>query len=137
MGSDTGRRRGAWRRRAAALAAGLVLVLVGTTAACGDDDDRDEAVERLAESAGARSLAEALRVSLLAQDLGDDQHVDDVAVIRAAVDDLPGDPEVTGISDADGDGRDDDGKVEVRVEDEAACVTVHENGEVGTSGDPC
>jgi hypothetical protein len=121
------------RRCLAAL--GLVL-MVGVVGACGDDD-KDEPFERLADSAGARSVAEALRVSLLAQDLHDDQHVDDVAVIQAAVHDLPGDPEVAGIEDANGDGRDDDGKIEVRVDNEAACLTVHENGEVNVSGDAC
>jgi hypothetical protein len=113
---------------------GLVL-LVGVVGACGDDEKDD--FERLAESAGARSVAEALRVSLLAQDLQADQHVDDVAVIQAAVRDLPGDPDVLGVEDANGDGRDDDGKIEVRVDNEPACVTVHENGEVNVSGDAC
>jgi hypothetical protein len=120
------------RRCLAVLA--LVLV-VGAIGAC-SDEDRDD-FESLADSAGARSVAEALRVSLLAQDLRDDQHVDDVAVIQAAVRDLPGDPEVSGVEDANGDGRDDDGKIQVRVDDEASCVTVHENGEVNVSGDAC
>jgi hypothetical protein len=116
--------------------AALVLVLtVGAMGACGDDEKDD--FERLAEGAGARSVAEALRVSLLAQDLQSDQHVDDVAVIQDAVRDLPGDPDVLGVEDADGDGRDDDGKIEVRVDNEPACVTVQENGEVDVSGDAC
>jgi hypothetical protein len=123
---------GSVRRRAAALALVLIVGLVG---ACSDEDRND--IERVADSAGARSVAEALRVSLLAQDLRDDQHVDDVSIIQAAVDDLPGDPEVSGVEDADGDGRDDDGKIGVRVDDEAACVTVHANGEVNVSGDAC
>jgi hypothetical protein len=122
------------RRTLAAAVAALALLAAG---ACGDDDgDRDQ-FEQLAENAGARSVAEALRVSLQAQDLRDDQHVDDVATIEAAVDDLPGDPDVSGIEDGDGDGRDDDGKIGVRVNDEAACVTVHDNGEVDVSGDAC
>jgi hypothetical protein len=112
-----------------------VALLAG--AGCGDDDKDDEPFEHLADSAGARGVAEALRVSLGAQDLNEDQHVDDVAVIREAVDDLPGDPEVAGVEDGDGDGRDDDGKIEVRVNDEVACVTVHDNGEVDVANDPC
>jgi len=60
-----------------------------------------------------------------------------VVIIEAAVRDLPGDPEVSGIEDADGDGRDDDGNVNVRVDDESACVTVHDNGEVNVSDDAC
>jgi hypothetical protein len=124
------------RRTLAAAVATLALLAAG---GCGDDDgDGDrEPFEQLAENAGARSVAEALRVSLQAQDLRDDQHVDDVATIQAAVDDLPGDPDLSGIEDGDGDGRDDDGKIGVRVNDEAACVTVHDNGEVDVSGDAC
>jgi hypothetical protein len=122
------------RRTLAAAAATLALLAAG---GCGDDDGDGEPFEQLAENAGARSVAEALRVSLQAQDLRDDQHVDDVATIEAAVDDLPGDPDLSGIEDGDGDGRDDDGKIGVRVNDEAACVTVHDNGEVDVSGDPC
>jgi hypothetical protein len=123
------------RRRLAAL--GLVLTVgLATVAGACSDEDRDD-FESVADSAGARSVAEALRVSLLAQDLHDDQHVDDVAIIQDAVRDLPGDPEVSGVEDANGDGRDDDGRIQVRVDDEAACVTVHENGEVNVSGDAC
>lgn len=130
-----GTARGTSRRRLAALSLALVVGIVGALGACGDDEKDD--FERLAEGAGARSVAEALRVSLLAQDLGDGQHVDDVAVIQAAVRDLPGDPDVLGVEDANGDGRDDDGKIDVRVDNEGACVTVNENGEVNVSGDAC
>jgi hypothetical protein len=123
------------RRCVAVLGLMLMVGALGVMGAC-SDEDRDE-FERLADDAGARSVAEALRVSLLAQDLRDNQHVDDVAIIEAAVRDLPGDPEVSGVEDADGDGRDDDGKVNVRVDDESACVTVHDNGEVNVSDDAC
>jgi hypothetical protein len=130
-----GTARGTSRRRLAALSLALVVGGLVTLGACSDDEKDD--FERLAESAGARSVAEALRVSLLAQDLGNDQHVDDVAIIQAAVRDLPGDPDVLGVEDADGDGRDDDGKIDVRVDNEAACVTVNDNGEIDVSGDAC
>ncbi len=52
-----------------------------------------------------------------------------MAAIDEAVADLPGDPEVTGVEDGDGDGLDDDGKVGVTVDDEQACLTLPEEGE--------
>jgi hypothetical protein len=105
-------------------------------AGCGDDQT-DQAVERFAEQTGARAVAEGFRASLLARNLGPDEHADDVAILRDVGADLPGDPDIVGIEDADGDGRDDDGQVEVRVDDEVACVTIEPNGEVDVSGDPC
>jgi hypothetical protein len=103
---------------------------------CGDDDD-DEAVEEAAESAGARALAETFRVSLLARDLSEDERADDVEVLSDVAAGLPGDPDVSGIGDGDGDGRDDDAKVEVRVDGEAACVSIEANGEVNVTGSGC
>ena len=69
----------------------------------------------MAESAGAGGVAEALRLVLVEDDLGPNQTERDVDVLQESVDDLPGEPEVSGIADDDGDGVDDDGKVEVRV----------------------
>ena len=115
-----------------AVALAIVLPLGG----CGDDDS-DEGAEDVAESAGARVVAEAIRASLLVRDLDDGQRADDVDVLREAVSDLVGEPDVSGIDDSDGDGRDDDGKVEVRVDDEAACLSVADNGEVDVTGGRC
>lgn len=123
----------------------VTLLVAGLVAAgCGDDDDNadasddvDNAVEDVAESAGARTVAEALRTTLVAEDLNDDEHPRDVAVIEEAVADLPGEPEVTGIEDTDGDGQDDDGNVEVHVDDEVACVSIAANGEVDSTGGTC
>ena len=53
----------------------------------------------------------------------------DVDVLEESVDDLPGEPEVTGIDDGDGDGRDDDGVVEVHVGDQRACLVIGEPGD--------
>lgn len=97
--------------------------------ACDDDtedevqetvDDVQEDVEDVAGEASARAVAEALRGAIVA-DEGDDD-LRSVAVIQENIDDLPGDPEVVGIADADGDGLDDDGLIEVRVGDQAACL---------------
>jgi hypothetical protein len=124
-----------------ALAAGLVF---GGAACGGNDDDVDDAIDSAREQAedaagsvGARATAEALRAALQAEDLDPDETVRSVAVLQEAVDDLPGDPNIAGIEDADGDGKDDDGKVEASVGDQRACVTVEDNGDVSVSGEAC
>jgi hypothetical protein len=119
------------------------LALFGLVVGCGDDDAEDgtgasdDDVEEVAESAGARGVAEAIRVALVAEDLGEGEHARDVAVLQEAVGDIPGEPDVTGIEDADGDGRDDDGNVEVRVDREVACLSVGSSGEVDVTGGEC
>jgi hypothetical protein len=83
-----------------------------------------------AEQAGARASAEVFRVSLKAQDTKDETGgVRNIEALREAADDLPGDPNVIGIRDGDGDGVDDDGFVAVRVDDQFACITLPESGE--------
>jgi hypothetical protein len=131
----------------AALAA--LLLLVGGAAACSDDDDSttstggtgqgddpDDDVGEVAESAAARAVAEIVRLALFEDD-GPDTDRRKVAVLQESVDDLPGSPDVSGITDDDGDGLDDDGNVEVRVNDEVACLTVTEAGEVDVTGGAC
>jgi hypothetical protein len=126
---------------------GLVaLAAVGLIAggAC-DDDTRDEAeeavedVQEKAGEAGARVIAEGYRASVKAQDTDDASGgVRNMETLRVAAADLPGDPEITGIADDDGDGRDDDGYVQVTVEDEHACVTLPESGDdIEVSGGAC
>jgi hypothetical protein len=124
----------------------LVLAVVGLVvgSACDDEtqDEAEEAVEGAKEKAGeagARASAEAFRVSLKAQDTDDATGgVRNVEALRAAADDLPGDPDITGIADADGDGRDDDGYVQADVGDESACVTLPETGDdIDVSGGAC
>ena len=126
-----------WHRLLALpLALGLVL------AACGDDDDTgngiDQEIEDAAESGSARVLAEALRGLLVAEDVGgpdvDRRRVD---VLLETVDDLPGSPEVTGIEDNDGDGIDDDGRLQATVDDEVACISVDDSGDTDVDGGPC
>jgi hypothetical protein len=97
----------------------------------------DEAEEK-AKQAGARASAEAFRVSLKAQDTDDGGGVRSIGALREAADDLPGDVDVVGIRDDDSDGVDDDGFVEVRVDDEVACVTLPESGDdIDVSGGRC
>jgi hypothetical protein len=107
------------------------VALIGLLGSC-SDETRDQTREA-AESAGedldqavdegsARSVAEALRAAIESDDDYDDSGQPTVAVINDNVDDLPGEPEVEGVADADGDGLDDDGAVDVRVDDEGACL---------------
>lgn len=106
-------------------------------AAC-DDDTRDELaddardvgeqVEDATGEASARAVAETLRGAIVADDLDGGASRRDVRVLEESIADLPGDPEVTGIDDGDGDGRDDDGVVEVRVGDQRACLQIAEPG---------
>jgi hypothetical protein len=123
---------------------GLAAVGLLAGGACDDDtrDDVKEAAEDVKEKAGeasARVVAEGYRVSVKAQDTDDASGgVRNVEALRAAAADLPGDPEVTGIDDGDGDGRDDDGYVQVTVEGENACVTLPESGDdIEVSGGAC
>jgi hypothetical protein len=137
------------RRRAGRFAAGMVVAMMLPIAACGDDtdtiaddaetrldeaeaeaDDLQEEVEDKLDDAGeavdeglARGQAEIFKQRLT--DLGGDETptlaVDELERIG---EELPADPEVSGIDDADGDGDDDDGKVQITVDGASACVTI-------------
>lgn len=122
-------------RRSLALVAVAAVTLLG----CDNDtvEDVREEAEDIAGTTGARAAAEAMRTSLETRDLDPDQTLLDVEVLEDAASDIPGDPDVTGIDDRDGDGQDDDGYVEIGVGDQSACVTVEENGEVGVDNDAC
>ena len=97
-------------------------------------DDVDNSVD----SGTARAQAEAMRAALKANDTADADGLRSVEALQQTADDLPGDPEVTGITDADGDGLDDDGKVQVTVDDQSACLTIPETGDdTEVSGGAC
>jgi hypothetical protein len=119
----------------------LILVSFGvlSVSACDDDDNENlrEKAEDVAGSASARAAAEAMRGALEAQDLNDDKTLRDVDVLRENADDVPGDPSVEGIVDANGDGKDDDGRVELRVGDQAACVIVTTANKVSVENNAC
>lgn len=133
-------------RAPVALVATAVLAL--STAAC-DEETRDKAgdavesaredVEESLDEAGARGAAESFRVSLKAQETDDDAGgVRAVDALNEAADDIPGDPEILGIADGDGDGADDDGLVEIRVGEELACVRLPTSGnEIDVTGGAC
>ncbi|HEX6422582.1 MAG TPA: hypothetical protein VFZ79_03840 [Acidimicrobiales bacterium] len=136
-----GPRRPRFARRLAVVPLVMAVAVVG----CGDDGDPDDAdsddvvdrAEQVAEDVGAYAVAQSLRASLAGQDLDDDADRRNVDVLEDAVDDLPGDPEVSGIEDTTGDGRDDDGRVAVRVGDEEACLTVGEDGDLDVGDSAC
>jgi len=123
------------------LVVALAALATGLLVGCGDDesssDDPDQSPGELLESTGARGVAEALRIAIVEDDLGPDQHERDVAVLEESIEDLPVNPDVEGIVDDDHDGRDDDGKVEVLVNSEAACVSIAMDGDVDVTGGAC
>lgn len=113
------------------------LVLVGATGCSSDTKESAKDTARSVkedaangvDAAGARAAAEALRVSLKGNDTADEEGIRSVKAIRQAAEDLPGDPTVTGIADGNGDGKDDDGKVQVEVGDHQSCLTLPTSGE--------
>ena len=132
-------------RRSAHLFAAALLLGAGGLAACSDDDqdearDRaeeiaDDARERAEEAtatATARATAEAIRAGLKANGTADDEGVRSMKAIEEVledVEDAPGEPEITGVEDADGDGMDDDGRIQVTSGDAESCVILPEEGE--------
>lgn len=129
------------RRPTLAIAALLLLLVPLMSAGCSDDtqDDARDALEGAAEDAnqaldtgGAVAVASALQGAIEADERADDEGPRSMAVIQENIDDLPGEPEIVGVADDDGDGVDDDGRVEVRVDDQAACLTL---GDVGEDAD--
>lgn len=124
-------------RIAAALAAtslSFALLTVGCSSDTADKakdtvDSAGEDVQSGAQQATASSTAEAFRASLKGNKDADEQGLRSVDVLQQVADDLPGDPDISGIEDGDGDGLDDDGKIQVTAGDEQACISVPESGE--------
>jgi hypothetical protein len=114
-------------------ATATLLVVTGLVVVACDD------AEETAQKVGARAAAEGFRISIKAQDTDDATGgVRNVEALQEAADDLPGDPDVLGIGDGDGDRIDDDGFVELKVDDEYACVTLPESGnEVDVTSGRC
>jgi hypothetical protein len=122
--------------RRASLAFALVGVAVLAFAACDEAEDAIEEVQEKAREAGARGAAEAFRVSLKAE--YDDDSLRNVKTLQAAADNLPGDPDIRGIDDEDGDGVDDDGYVQLNVSEQSACIKLPKSGDnVDVNGGAC
>jgi len=107
--------------------------------ACSDSNGKNarEQVEDAVGGAGAHAAAESMRVALEAHDLKAGQTLRDVDVLRENADDVPGDPKVSGITDSNRDGKDDDGKVELTVGDQSACLVVNDQNDVSVDDDTC
>jgi hypothetical protein len=135
------------------LATSLVLV-AALLAGCSDDDEDavedavDEAgeslesvateVEGAVDDAAARVAAEAFAAAVDADEDAAADGATSMSVIEENIDDLPGDPEVSGVEDADGDGRDDDGLVGFVVDEDESCVELDpDGGEASVLDGPC
>jgi hypothetical protein len=131
-----------------AISTAMVAMLL-TLGACGDstsvsdkarsaaDEARSAAddVRTKADEALARGQAEALRERVKDLANGDTGKWRDIALLRQAAKDLPGSPDVTGVVDDNGDGKDDDGHVEIVVNDSRACVAI--DGQIDVHGGAC
>jgi hypothetical protein len=110
--------------------------------ACGDDSSaKDKAKDAASEldsavDAGiARGQAEIFRQR--AKDLvRQGESLDSMSVLQEAARDLPRSPTVTGLGDTNGDGRDDDGKIEIAIDDSYSCVIVS-GTDINVSGSRC
>ena len=86
-----------YRSRMAKLLAVVVTVCLGL-AAC------SSSAKQSVNKAGARAAAETARGVLKSKDLKNGESVRSVSVLQDAADKVPGSPDVTGISDGNGDG---------------------------------
>lgn len=142
------------RRWMGPIVLGAALLLpAGVLAGCSDsqkDDLRSTAsslgteASNAASSAAPRAAAEAMRASLVADRTADSAGTGtatpnprSIDRLREAADNVPGDPQITGIEDGDGDGADDDGKVQFQVEDNFACLTVGTDGGTDVTSERC
>ena len=87
--------------------------------------------------ATARAAAETMRATLKADNLKNGETVQNVSILQAAADKIPGSPQVSGIQDANNDRKDDDGKVTITVGNESACLTAHTNGDIDVTDNAC
>jgi hypothetical protein len=108
---------------------GGLMVLTLVAAGCGDDaqdtaDSIQDSVGSAANTALARTQAETLRATIKAKGDGNADKYLSVTMLTEAIKDLPGNTKVNGIADTNGDGKDDDGKMEVVVNDATVCVSI-------------
>jgi hypothetical protein len=112
----------------------IVIAAAGALSlgACGDDSS-STAADRARDAAGevddavdaglARTQAEIFRQR--AKDLvRQGEPLDSMSVLQEAARDLPRSPTITGLGDTNGDGRDDDGKLQITIDESHSCVVV-------------
>jgi len=92
-------------------------------------DDAGAEIEESGDEAQARAAAEDLRARIKANDTANEEGARSVAAINESLEDVAGDPELEGLEDGDGDGLDDDGKVQINIEESSACLTLPASGE--------
>jgi hypothetical protein len=92
-------------------------------------DELGTELDEKADEGQARAAAEDLRVRIKANETASTQGPRSMTAISESAVDVAGDPEIVGAADADGDGLDDDGKVQVNVGGASACVTLPATGD--------
>ncbi|QXC63189.1 hypothetical protein KSP35_10600 [Aquihabitans sp. G128] len=95
----------------------------------GNADAAGDAISDKAGEAAARAAAEDLRARIKANDTANDEGARSMSALNESIADVAGDPEVVGLKDDDGDGLDDDGKVQLDVDGASACVILPASGE--------
>jgi hypothetical protein len=91
-------------------------------------DNATKDVNKAADQATARLGAEAIRAKLLIDTRGDDSRPYTAKEVADAAKNLPGSPKVSGVGDANGDGRNDSRYLQVSSGKEAACVILPTSG---------
>jgi hypothetical protein len=105
-----------------------------TADALGEDADRNaeqasDELEIKAAEGQARLAAEDLRARIKANATAATAGPRSMVAITESSTDVTGAPAIVGATDADGDGLDDDGKVQVDIDGASACVTLPANGD--------
>ena len=111
----------------------VIILMLGLSALTACSSSTKKTVNQI----GARASAEAVRAQLKAANLKNGETVRDMKRLNDAIDRIPGDPTVTGLTDKNNDGKDDDGNVLFTVGKQSACLTAHDNGIIDVSNGSC